>query len=167
MSSRLPVLLTLLLVAVPSSAHGQQVGQFRVRIARDVIDDGNRSHITTPALPESSYDDMGFGAKCMADGLNIIVLFGKYLGGNANDEVEVRVRFDNEPAGSVVEWPLLQGQESAYLPMSRVRTFVERARTSNRIAIRVVDPLDGETLTAVFSLSGFSEALRRILPCDV
>lgn len=100
----------------------------------------------------------------MADGLNVILLLGGYMGGDRDDEIQVRYRFDSAPPSGTEYWSLFQSKESAYLPMRRVPAFTAQARTARQVLIRVTDPLDGEARTNTFDLGGLEAALRQ-LPC--
>ena len=161
----------LLFVLLPNLALAQQDethGAFTVVFDQDTFTDANRSFIMT--IPTDSRsgrlaDNLGFSAMCMADGLNIVVLWGKFFGGDRDDRVEVRYRLDDRPSPDPMRWPMFPSSEAAWMPMHQVGGFVAEARTARTLALRVIDPLDGETITNTFSLEGFGAALDRILPC--
>jgi hypothetical protein len=55
---------------------------------------------------------------------------------------------------------------AAWMPMGQIAEFVLAARVSNSILVRVVDPLDDDTIISETSLNGFAEALDAMLPCS-
>jgi len=162
------VAFTLLLSGTLASraAAQERVGDFVVVMDRDELDDSNRSYIFTAAVNDTGNRTVGLAWKCMEDGLNILILFGTYFGGDADDEIQVRYRFDDGEPSDIQYWPLLQGNESAYMPMHLIRGFTEQALGAGRVVVRVTDPLDGETLTDTFDLRGLGGALQRLLPCS-
>lgn len=160
------LLAALLLVGVTTTAAAQRtetVGAFTVVYAKDPIDDSNRSFIMTS--PEGEESDAAFYWRCMSDGLNVVVGIGKYFGGDDDDEIQVITRLDSDENSGIVYWPLLQGNRAAYMPMHRVESFTSRAMSAKQLAVRAIDPLDGETLTWVYRLDGLRQALAKITPC--
>jgi hypothetical protein len=148
-------------------AAAQGTGDFSVELATDPFDDSNRSFIlNVDPIDFHDGDNLAFGAKCLEDGLNILVIWGKYFAGDDEGRVAVRHRIDDQAAGPEEMWEMFAGQEMAWMPMHLVGEFVAAARAGRRILIRVVDPFDGETITNEFELVGFGPALDQILPCD-
>lgn len=131
----------------------------------DPIDDSDRSMAMTLS-PETSGGDYGsLGFKCLVDGMNVIIGWGSYFGGDSDDDVVVVHRFDSEPASPQQYWHLFPGSnEMAWMPMDLVPQFVADARQSRKVAVRVSDPLDGETKTFTYSLDGAAAMMDR-LPC--
>jgi hypothetical protein len=113
-----------------------------------------------------SEDNLGFSMMCMVDGLNVVVLWGKFFGGDRNDQVRVRYRFDDRPSPEPTGWTMLSGNELAWMPVHLVDEFVATARASRTLLLSVTDPLDGETIVNSFSLDGFGAAFDRIFPCQ-
>lgn len=165
-----PVLVLAALVAgTPAELLAQatsSAGDFTIVRRQDPLDDANRSFTVTPALDPVGDREPVFGWHCMADGLNVVVNFDTYFGGDDDDEIQVRFRFDDSDPSDDTWWPLLQGNKSAYLPMDLVEAFTDRARRSDRLVVRVTDPLDGESYTDTFRLNGLANALKAILPCE-
>jgi hypothetical protein len=157
------------LLAVSSAAHDLaaqevRIGSFVYVQSADPIDDSNRSFIA--AMQPDDDSDAAITWRCMEDGLNVVLEIGKYYGGDDDDEIQVITRVDQDPNSGIVYWPLLQGNTAAYMPMDRVEAFTERAKRARQIAIRAIDPLDGETLTFVFPVLELERALERLGKCD-
>ena len=149
-------------------AQDETHGAFDVVYNQDTFTDENRSFILT--MPTDfrsgwSEDNLGFSMKCLADGLNVLVIWGKFFGGDRDDRVAVTYRLDDRPSPGPMRWTMLPSSEAAWMPMHLVNDFVAEARTARTLALRVTDPLDGETITNTFSLEGFGTALDRIIPC--
>lgn len=140
-------------------------GGFNVSRDKDPIDDTNRSRAMTGAIEQSDREP-AFGWQCMEDGLNIVYHFGTYFGGNDDNEVTIRYRFDDDPPSGTEAWQLLTGNRSVYVPMDQVADFTRRARQAKLLSIRVTDPLDGETHTDQFNLAGAAEAIEGIGACN-
>lgn len=161
---RLVLWFSLLISVMPSSAVGQdRIGSFHIVASNDPFDDSDRSSILNLGT-DLERGTPSLAWKCMSDGLNVIVLIGGYMGGDSNDRVRVRHRFDSDPASGEEYWRLLSGNESAYIPMNQVKRFTSRAMTSDQVLIRITDPLDGENRTNTFELEGLRRALQT-LPC--
>lgn len=158
----LVIMSALLLCTPPLLAQSSaKVGAFLYFEAEDALTDGDRSYIFT--LGENTSDDLSLAWKCYEDGLNV-VLTVSYMVGDADDEVQVRYRFDQDSPSDVMWWELSNTNKLVYAPMDFVPFFTAQAKMANRVVLRVIDPADGETKQDVFSLSGLRTALQR-LPC--
>ena len=143
----------------------QKIGSFYYFRKIDDFDDAERSFIA--AFDADSED--GAGAiqwRCFSDGLNVVLSYGHYYGGDADDDIQVRYRFDDRTASGRQYWRMLQGNKSAYIRMGRVGEFTEQALASSRLVIEAIDPLDGQTLRYRFDLTSLSQALPK-LGCKV
>ncbi|HEY0969653.1 MAG TPA: hypothetical protein VGE02_01615 [Gemmatimonadales bacterium] len=157
------LLATLLSPLAPAPAAAQEtIGSFAVVPNRDPITDADRGVVGTVAL------DPGDRAallvwKCMEDGLNVIYQWDRYFGGDEDDDVALVWRFDSEPAWER-QWAQLldQEQNSAWIRMHQVTPFTGAALAARKVAVRVTDPLDGETITDQFELDGLLPALRQL-----
>lgn len=159
--SRIWAIVAILILVCVSVLEAQtKVGDFTVKRDTDPITDDDRSWMAS----HGEDTDVGLGLKCLEDGLNVLLMH-KYLIGDSDDEIRVVYRFDNDTPVPEHYWMLATGKTLSFSPMGRIPWFIERAKTANRIAIRVVDPGDGEVLTDIVSLDGFSEALAN-LPCS-
>ncbi len=154
---------TLLAPAILSAQDG--ASGFEVTRGKDPIDDSNRTIAMTGAI-ESSDREPAFGWQCMEDGLNIVYHFGTYFGGNDDNEVTIRYRFDDDAPSGTEAWQLLNGNRSVYVPMDQVEEFTRRAKSASLLSIRVTDPLDGETYTDQFNLVGAGAAIAEMGTCE-
>lgn len=159
------LLLALLLVFAtwPLPAQGQgsaEVGSFLYTHAQDDFTDEDRSYVIT--MDEDG--DGGLGWKCLADGLNVILGIGGYMGGDSDDDIRVRYRFDRREPSGYEYWGLSSSNKVAFMRMNRVLDFTAEARRSSTVVVEAVDPLDGETRRFHFDLEGAEAALDR-LPC--
>ncbi len=146
------------------AAQEVRIGSFVYVQAADPIDDTNRSYISAKQPDDDS--DAAITWMCMEDGLNVVLEIGKYFGGDDDDEIHVITRVDQDANSGIVGWPLLQGNTAAFMPMDRVQAFTDRAKRARQIAVRAIDPLDGETLTFVFPVLELERALERLGKCD-
>ena len=154
---------TLLLALAPAPAAAQEtIGSFMVVMNKDPIDDVDLSAIGTPALDSGDRTAL-LVWRCMEDGLNVIYQWDKYFGGDSDDDVSLVWRFDSDPAWDS-QWAQLLGEEqkSAWIRMSQVAPVTRAALGARTIAVRVRDPLDGETITDQFEIDGLLTALRKL-----
>lgn len=154
------VALALLAPALPAQAQDLAAGTFYYIPDRDEFDDSDRSSIATPSIVADSPSFLGW--KCMDDGLNVLYVFARYLGGDSDDEVVVRYRIDDREASAQAYWPLLQEHEAAHIPMDQVASFTAAARSGRQVLIEVMDPLDGEVISDRFDLDGLAASLQKL-----
>ncbi|MBC6408250.1 MAG: hypothetical protein GDA40_09140 [Rhodobacteraceae bacterium] len=100
--------------------------------------------------------------KCEANGLNFVVAHS-YMGGDKDDDILVQIRFDEAPM-TRHWWSLTSSHEVTLADMQDVPGIVRLAKSGNKLAVRITDPLDGESATSVFSLQGLSTQMAK-LPC--
>ena len=149
-----------ILTAEAGSQSRSRIGAFYFLEQLDDFTDEDRSLIY-------SYDednDNSLDWRCMEDGLNVVVDFDTYYGGDEDDDILVRYRFDDQPATEHEYWRLLTDKEAAYIRMNQVATFTRTALASGEVLMELVDPTDDETLRFRVSLNGLREALSQ-LPC--
>jgi hypothetical protein len=160
--------LAALAFAAPSTLRAQAdpapvtYGAFSFYRLADEMTDDDRSFISSDG-DESGARDLALLWQCMEDGLHLAINTG-FMGGNRDDEVIVRYRFDSDPASADALWNQSSDSRGAFAPDELVAELTARARTAQRVVIRVTDPLDGEVKTKTFPLNGFSRAVDR-LPC--
>ncbi|SJZ82205.1 hypothetical protein [Novilysobacter spongiicola] len=146
-------------IVAPTVASAQEAtfGQFTHVEAEDDFDDSDRSFVYADSTTNDGASSLIW--RCMEDGLNVLYHFAAYKGGDSDDEVLVRYRFDELEATEREYWPLLQGHKSAHIPMDEVASFTSVARRSDGVVIEVLDPLDGEVQKDAFLLEGLGQAL--------
>jgi hypothetical protein len=130
---------------------------------QDVMDDSDRSYVVADFdrdVISSSGDPFAIAFKCEADGLNFLISHS-YLIGNSDDDIRVEMRFDNSPA-KTYWWPLQSSNKLTYAEMSAVPTILSSAKVGTKVAVRIIDPGDGEAMTSIFSLVGISDALTKL-----
>lgn len=158
------LLLTLFLSALhPPSAFGQDetIGVFTYSPQIDDFTDEDRSMVFT-----ADQDEEGILAwRCLADGLNVIIHVGGYMGGDRDDDIQVRYRFDRNKPSAYQYWRLFPGQNKlAYMRMRDVEGFTQEGLLANELVIEAIDPLDGERRRFRMSMIGLTRALKK-LPC--
>lgn len=146
-----------LMSLLTSPLEAQKIGNFEYESDVDAFDDTDRSFIIAPDATRSS----ALGVKCMANGPTVLIMH-KYLGGDRDNEVLVRYRFDQEPPSEVKYWDLIDTSRGSFLPTSDTGAFLSAMRRSSRVVVRITDPLDDETITMTFDLNGASTALSRL-----
>lgn len=159
------LLLSVMMAATPALAQIQRYGDFYYSEASDAFSDESRSGVFT--MPMGSNSEGVLIWKCMEDGLNVLYGFGKYLGGDSDNEVLVRFRIDKRAPVERRYWKLTSGSDDvngryAFMPLEDVARFTSAALSGTKVAIEVVDPLDGEVLRHEFSLRGLTLALQRL-----
>ncbi|NLC61570.1 MAG: hypothetical protein GX761_09875 [Gammaproteobacteria bacterium] len=154
-----------MLLAGAFAAHSQDptYGDFIYIANADPFTDEDRSFIFTPST-DSGDRTSALTWQCMDDGLNVVYMHGKYLGGDSDDEVLVRYRIDSSEAYGPSYWGMMQNHESTWMPMHEIAGFTRQARAGKTVIFEVVDPLDGERLRDSFSLRGLAQGLA-ILSC--
>ncbi len=156
-------------VGMPAQAvhaqSGLRFGSFTYYQKADPIDDSDRSSIVVLPLDPVERREARFGWACQADGLNVAFVVGKYLGGDEDNQVLVRYRFDRLPPSEPTYWELSVNQEIAFMPMDVVPIFTQTAKTASKLVVRVTDPTDGEEITHEFALNGLQGALLRLGTC--
>jgi hypothetical protein len=160
--------LAALAFAAPSTLRAQAApppvtyGAFSFYREADEMTDEDRSFIFTEGDASGSRD-LALLWQCMEDGVHLALRTG-YMGGNRDDQVIVRYRFDTDPASEDALWNQSSDSRGAFAPDDLVAELTARARTAQRVVIRITDPLDGEVKTRTFPLNGFTRAIDR-LPC--
>ena len=148
----------------PVQAGQRTVGDFTYIEASDDFDDSDRSTVITMA--EGSDGGALFWA-CRSDGLNAILNVGKYYGGDEDDDILVRYRFDQNEAQGPEYWRLFPGQnEMVYQRMDKVADFTSQAIMADTVIVEATDPLDSESKRFRFGLVGLEEILD-LLSCAV
>lgn len=158
----LPVALVAL-YSTPVPAHTQEIGSFIYSHSLDDFTDEDHSTIATADEEASAL----LAWRCLADGLNVLLHAGRYMGGDADDDddILVRYRFDKQDASDREYWRLFPGQnEIAYARMNRVDAITVEALGAETVVIETVDPLDSESRRFRMSLTGMRTALGK-LPC--
>lgn len=159
MNKLLAIGIALLLPTSPIFAQDETIDAFLYSHQLDDFTDEDRSFIVT-------FDEDEEGAlvwRCLADGLNVLLNVGKYMGGDSDDDIRVRYRFDRNEASGFQYWRLFPGQnEIAYMGMSNVDEFTEEALDATQVVIEAVDPLDGESRRLRMSLKGLTKAITRL-----
>lgn len=153
----------IVLTAAPAASQEEtvQIGGMEVNIARDPITDESSSGFFAT---EKTNDDLTLMVFCSEDGPQV-GLSHKYLGGDRDDDIRFTYRFDDSPAVGPRDSRLSSSNRSSFpflSDMRRATEFINTAKTSTQVALRVTDPLDGEIVTSIVQLDGFAEALERI-----
>ena len=160
--NRLFIIVIILLLAVsPLYAQDEKIGAFTYSHNLDDFTDEDRRLIITQDLGEDGL----LSWRCMSDGLNILLHVGGYMGGDSDDDILVRYRFDKNDPSEFGYWRLLPGQNRiAYIRMNKVDEFTEDALNAAEVVMEAVDPLDSESRRFRMSLTGLNRAIER-LPC--
>ena len=124
----------------------------------DEFTEKDNSHVV---ITPSSSDLLLIAWKCFSDGLNV-VLAHQYLSGDKDDDVVVMYKFDDEPASSRKWYGLAPGNKITVFDMGDVNDFTKKALASQKFIIRVIDPLDNDTITATFEPRGLSDELHKL-----
>jgi hypothetical protein len=155
-------ILTLVFAFMLGRAQAQTFGAFQFQQSIDPITDADRSVLVTAGTQLRSNRVALLGWRCVAGGLTVSWMFGKYLSG-ADGLITVQHRFDKTRAAPPRQWVLTTNHEGVSVPAKRVAAFTRAAASANALAIQVTDS-DGEQLTDSFSLDGLDEGLH-MLPC--
>ena len=128
---------------------------------------------------------------CLDGNVAVVYKFDTSMLGE-DDAVRVQFRFAEKPSSERQAWPLnhdprtkaemevglaalgadsanpllqmIAGtSDAATMPSEHTADFLEAARAASQVALRVTDPLDGETHMDVFSLLGFGEAIDQVI----
>lgn len=143
------------------SAQSMKTGNFTVLISKDRAGEQNRSYAYAPSADSVG----GLGWKCLGDGMNVILAFGKYFRDDRGRQILVRYQFDGKTEAAPTYWTLANGGEAAYMPLSDVAAFTSQARGSRQVVMRVSDPVDGQTRTFDIGLGKLGSALGRVGKC--
>ena len=110
-------------------------------------------------------DLISLGFICMPYGISPI-LSHKYLVGDRNNSVQVRIRIDDNPPYGPGNWGLWIDRETTIprVVTKDITTALQQMLTGDTVLVRVTDQTSGESLTTEWSLNGFSEAIK-YLPC--
>lgn len=143
---------------------GDAVGDFALGGEWDAFERRNRPFAVSQGTTGGR--TMGLGWVCLENGLHVVLYLGGFYEGDADRDIEVRHRFDDEPASDVIYWRLLSDNESAFLPSHQYDPFTQAARAADSVAVRARDPFDGEVHTVAFGLSGLDDVLARLAGCE-
>lgn len=164
MLKRSMLYLCILIGMLTSTVEAQQISStvWRIYQSTDVMTDENRAlvHVAEAGTPGNRHL-LAVGCR---NGSPRLILGTGYMGGDRNANVQILVRFDEQPVSSVLAWPLMQGKTTVMAPASQTQQLIRGMIRGNYMRIRVIDPLDGEVKTMHFTLNGFSAAYNR-LPC--
>jgi len=149
-------------LAAQSADTETRVGAFDVKIEHDRMDDTEYRSLTTG---DTEGGPMQLQWSCYHGQPVISIFFGKYLGGDDDDQVTVQYRFDAATASRPTDWDMRSGHRSATRGGRDALRMTETAKQSRQMVVTVDDPLDNETLEGVFSLEGLDAALQKIEPC--
>ena len=138
----------------------QRIGDFVYQHDLDDFDDTDRSAILTVGDTEGS----GLFWACSARGLTVILISGTFYGGDVNDNIRVRYRFDRNTASGYEDWEQSSNNQGAILPTRMVPDFTVQAVSADSVLVQAVDPVDDERNQFRFGLDGLAEALN-LLPC--
>jgi len=139
-------------------------GSFVATRSADAVD-GTSSSGAFSTAADPTHPEAAVAWRCMADGLNVIYMFGDTMGDTTDTHVSVRSGVDNDAMSEPQTWTLLRGHRAAHLPIADVEAFTARAMSGLRLALHVTDDENGRTVRDEFSLQGLSGALDYILPC--
>lgn len=101
------------------------------------------------------------GWKCFPDGLNV-VLAHSYMGGDSDDDISVQYKFDNDKPSGTNWFHVQSGGKITFFDMSEVKNFTEKALSSTKVMIRLIDPVDNDSNTRTFPLSNLGENLAKL-----
>lgn len=153
-----------LTVALSFAAQAQQapperVGNFTVTSSTDPITDEQWVFASARDLQRGD-SRVTFGVACLGTTLYVVIQHPTY-GGDSDYRIRVTFRFDD---GEIItnRWSLWVDSRASSLPLEELDGFVAQSRQSERVALSVVDPFDGETHRAVISLTGFGDAYQRV-----
>ena len=124
-----------------------QTASAQVEFNEDVDDFTGKDNSHVSVLPEGDMFLLGF--KCLSGNINVI-LGHKYLGGDSDGDISVYVKFNDEEVTGPEWYSLQSGNRITLFDKRDVDPFVSEAVRSNKVAIRIIDPLDQEVLTANF-----------------
>lgn len=155
-------ILTVVFALMFGQARAQTFGAFQFQQSIDPITDADRSVLVTAGTQLRGDRVALLGWRCLAGGLTVSWMFGKYLGG-ADGLITVQHRFDRARAAPPRQWVLTTNHEGVSLSAKRVPAFTRAAASASALALQVTDH-DGEQLTDVFRLDGLSDGLA-MLPC--
>ena len=128
--------------------------RFTASIDRITKEDTSFVVTTTREFPIQS-----LACKCLSDGLNVLYSFGEPLAGRGAT-IRVRMRFPGRPATRWETWGLMVGKRIAYMPENDVVAFIDEASRHPSVTLQAMGST--KMLTAVFSIGGIDEAVRRL-----
>jgi hypothetical protein len=131
-----------------------KIGNFSLVSHTDVITDRDASYILATNMSDNV--DIALGFKCFDGEINA-VLSHKYLGGDSDNDIIVTHRFDRQQPVRMY-WRLSHGKKTSMVAYDDDGPFMAGAIRYDQVAIRIVDPLDNETLTTVINLRGSRDA---------
>jgi len=157
MSSLIRGMVAVAVITLSSAAYGG----WEYNHSKDPFDDTDRSAITPSWDMYGREDLLVIVVSCQFDGLNIL-LSHTYMAGDLDEEVRVEMRVDQSQAYGPKNWSLTLDNEGSYMPISDVPIMIAQLKAGNRLIMRVVDPVDGETLNQSVSLVGFGAAVKKL-----
>jgi len=161
------VALAAVMLWVPVDGVAQtMIGDWRVRENLDPFDDSSQTFIYLIPEDATSFSSgiRSFAIRCGIGGPGLSLYVGhSYMGGDDN-RMRVTYRLGSAEAKTVTGF--LTSDNDATIVNELNAPEVAALLSSPRVAVRVVDPLDGETRTETWTdLEGTGEALSFLLPC--
>jgi hypothetical protein len=180
-------LIGMILVAAPTAVQGQGEFERYGSTAFVRFDDGMVSGEYVFVMSEggvvSSVDEKGIVFlqrdpalvwACIGGDIRVVYRYDAFLLGQGG-RIQVRYRIGDNPVSPVENWAMVvyggsdPGDDvfggvasSAAVPPEAARLIEEAAGSGARVMLRATDPVDGETLTDVFTLDGLADALDRL-----
>ena len=171
-SMKKTLLFVLALAVIPVGVDAQDttrvVGDWGVRETLDPFDDSRQTIIFLAAEGATDFSSgiRLFAIRCGIGGAGLLSLavMHSFMGGDEDDNVRLTYRLGDAEARTV-NGRLVADSDGTILNGLNAPE-VAALLSSPRVAVRVVDPLDGETRTETWTdLEGTGEALSFLLPC--
>ena len=163
--STFAALIAIVFLSTSYEAIGQdleELGDFTYVGFTDAMSDQKNSRSFTESLNGS---DMEFYIACFS-GSSVLGIEHGYMSGDDTPYIDVMYRFDDEEPSRYENWGLGGNGKNSFRTITGRESFVEKAIASKKVALRVRDPHDGETVTGVFSLKGFAMSIDRMSCID-
>jgi len=150
-------------VLVGSAVGQEKIGAFSFVRQIDPITDEDESLTWTTELEPTLLRTAELVWRCGGPaGIEVFLSVDEFL--DLNGPVNVRWRFDRQPASEVERWGLATNSRAAFLPVQGIPDFTRQARQAASLVVRVSDyrPVEYDLR---FSMAGSSAAIGR-LPCS-
>lgn len=135
------------------------IGQIQYNESVDEFTGENNSVV----MITGSNNKLFLGWRCLSDRL-VVILGHKYMGGDSDDDVYVRTKFDDDEPSGTKYYQLAANNRMTMFDRTDVSLFTKQSIAANQVMIRVTDPLDNGSVTGTFTTEGLETALKK-LPC--
>ena len=124
----------------------------------DPMSDDDRSYIFTPELEPTAAREGLLVVPCIQGQIGLVIVADDYIN---SDEIEIKYRFGDDPAGDFQFWLAVPDGTQVLTPPEFVKPIINTATRYEKVVFQVLDYQGGSHYYS-FDLTGLADALTRL-----